>query len=404
MTKTKSKKYYGGKDSLPYREILQCVGLLISIVFLGITLNGYSKDESVKLENIYSSSFMLIIPLIAIFIFAGSFLNDEYNRNILLGVIIFSGIALFLNYLSSYIKTPVGSTYMIFFRIMINILTLLILLIGLAIFYKMFSNNLLRVGGVSKFVILLIFYIPCLISDMVQFVKEQLHITPNIVHVLLIFETVLVVAYFVLPRYFRKPSINGGIELHRGKLFLDRQTVLTLADPTLINILDLETNDVNMNDRSRKGYSLSMWLYINPPEMSDNTFPIFCYGNPYKSGKPLITYGYDKEVNTFLLTIVFSNSSGINESIKIVIPHQKWNNLVFNYNGSNSDLFLNGILERSVNLSNSMPEFSVSDLIKVGSDDKGLNGVISDVVYFKQPLSALEILGSYRLGINTINL
>jgi hypothetical protein len=257
----------------------------------------------------------------------------------------------------------------------------------------MFANNLMKVGGSSRFIILLIFYIPCLVSDVILYIKDQLHITPNITYTLLILELVLIIAYFVLPRYYGMPLMNGGIELHKGKMFLDTKQILTLADYTSI----ISNTDINVNEPSRKRYSISLWLYVNAPEMSNTIFPIICYGNAETSGKPLMTYGYDKEMNTFVLNVSFSNSTS--SSVKIVVPNQKWNNLVFNYTGPISDLFVNGTLEKSFNMSNNMPVFSVSDAITVGSNTKGINGAISNVFYYTQPLSALQILGFYRLGI-----
>ena len=344
----------------------------------------------------------------AAFIFAmnkGSFLSDSYNKTLMMGVICSAVIIMIIFYLYTYLT----STSLLMFEYLIRILVFFIVLLGLAIFYKMFANNLIKVGGKSKFIILLIFYIPCLFSDAIQFIKDQLHVTPNITYILLILEIILIVAYFVLPRFFSLPLINGGIELQKGKIFLDTQKILIVADAKLINILapsssNLLGKDINENDPSRKEFSLSMWLYINAPEMSDISFPIICYGNSDISGKPLMTYVYDQELNTFVLNITFSNSKDKIKSIKIVVPNQKWNNLVFNYQGTNADLFINGILERSVNLSNNMPTFSVSDTITVGSNTNGINGAISDIVYFTQPLSALQILGSYHLGINTIAL
>lgn len=395
----KYKKYSGGMTQS--KDYVRIAVLIFSVIILGVILNTYSKDESSSTSNIYIYAFSLILPLIIAFYFAmQTYLKiDRFVIGIIMVFIIISSlIYFFYNFLNS--------ASQLLLKCIINVLGLLIILLALAILYKMFANNLIKAGGNSKLIILLIFYLPCMLSDMIQFIKDQLHVTPNITYILLILELLTVLAYLFLPRYFGSPSINGGIELQKGKIFLDTLKILTLADVTMINTLD---DDINVNDTSRREYSLSMWIYLNTPEMNDIAFPIICYGDSDIRGKPLITYGYDKKLNSFVLTITFSDSNNLdppipNPSVKINIPNQKWNNLVFNYKGSNSDLFLNGILEKSINLSNNMPIFSVSDIIKVGSNTNGINGVISDIVYYMQPLSALEILGSYRLGINTINL
>jgi hypothetical protein len=411
----KNKIYRGGLlqnavQNIDKKNVIKGATLFFSVIILGVGLGYMSKDANSLTSDTYLYTFATIIPLIGVFIFAlgkGSFLSDEYSKYMLMGVI---GCAIFMG-LFYYLSTYLTSTSLVLINFVSNILIFLMIMLGLAIFFKMFANNLMKSGGKSKFIILLIFYIPCLLSDAIQFVKDQLHVTPNIVYILLIFELVLILSYFVLTRYFSFHLLNGGIELHSGKIFLDTQKIITLADSTNVNFnttsTDLSTLDINANDLSRKEYSLSIWLHLNAPEMSDIVFPIICYGNNDTTGKPIITYGYDDEFKNFVLTIGMSNtlsSSGSSSTIKIAVPHQKWNNLVFNYKGFNSDLFVNGILERSVNLTENIPTFSVSDTITVGSNKSGMNGAIANILYYKQPLSALEILGSYRLGINTINL
>ena len=118
----------------------------------------------------------------------------------------------------------------------------------------------------------------------------------------------------------------------------------------------------------------------------------------------MITYGYDKEQKQYLYYVYFSNRTDDDYTmVKMVLPNQRWNNIVFNYNGSNADLFVNGILERSINLSDNMPIYEISDNITVGSDLSGVNGAIININYYSKSLGAFEILGMYRLGINTID-
>ena len=68
------------------------------------------------------------------------------------------------------------------------------------------------------------------------------------------------------------------------------------------------------------------------------------------------------------------------------------------------DLFINGVLERSMDLKDDMPSFDISDSFIIGSDKKGIYGVISNIVYYNRTLTSFEILGLYRLGITMIDL
>lgn len=85
---------------------------------------------------------------------------------------------------------------------------------------------------------------------------------------------------------------------------------------------------------------------------------------------------------------------------EIEIPHQKWNQIVMNYNRNIVDIFINGNLERSFKMNeNIMPEYSALDSITVG-DDNGIEGAVCNVVYYHHPLSAQDVANSYNLFMN----
>jgi hypothetical protein len=85
---------------------------------------------------------------------------------------------------------------------------------------------------------------------------------------------------------------------------------------------------------------------------------------------------------------------------EIEIPHQKWNQIVMNYNRNVVDIFVNGNLERSFKMNESvMPEYSGLDSITVG-DDIGVDGAVCNVVYHHHPLNAQDVANSYNLFMN----
>ena len=85
---------------------------------------------------------------------------------------------------------------------------------------------------------------------------------------------------------------------------------------------------------------------------------------------------------------------------EIEIPHQKWNQIVMNYNRNVVDIFINGNLERSFKMNDSvMPEYSVLDSMTVG-DDNGVEGAVCNVVYHHHPLNAQDVANSYNLFMN----
>jgi hypothetical protein len=72
---------------------------------------------------------------------------------------------------------------------------------------------------------------------------------------------------------------------------------------------------------------------------------------------------------------------------------QKWNNIILNYNGGVLDIFINGELVRS-NI-DVVPYYTLDNLT-IGQDT-GIQGGICNVVYFKKPLTVVNIYYLYNL-------
>jgi hypothetical protein len=150
-------------------------------------------------------------------------------------------------------------------------------------------------------------------------------------------------------------------------------------------------------------FSISMWVYLN---VQTNSFMrddgssyevnIFSYGN----GKPKINYTNNIVDNTVRDVYLFYFTDSANSSnYKKTLPGQKWNNIVFNYNGNIVDLFINGILETSFtfdNINDIMPTFSTNDSITTGVNN-GLNGAICNITYKSGNLENHQIVSNYNL-------
>lgn len=119
----------------------------------------------------------------------------------------------------------------------------------------------------------------------------------------------------------------------------------------------------------------------------------------FAEGAPKVTYEYAKNENdeNDKLNIYFTNHEEYyNESITLPIKKQKWNNLVFNYNSQYADVFLNGKLERTLNLANKPPQFDNSQFLVIGAN-KGLDGAVSNITYYPYPLTKTEVVALYNI-------
>jgi hypothetical protein len=279
------------------------------------------------------------------------------------------------------------------------ILIPLIVLVGFAIFYKMIMEYINSLTGVSGFVSELIFFIPCLLIEFVEYIKYQFNITPNSVYILFVIEILLILLYIYLPKIVSNAITANSSVLLNNPTFLSKEMLISTSKIGLLenkNSLDQITNTQNY----RTNYSISFWTMINTHSNSNisyvNKNNIFKYGHidsvNNRNYKPYVSYVIDKTGDNYIFQ--FSNTD---DSIyKISLPTQKWHNFVFNYNNSRVDLFINGKLERTYEFSDNLPVYSSADEIIVGNEN-GLDGAICNVQYFNVPLTNTDIANLYNL-------
>jgi hypothetical protein len=122
--------------------------------------------------------------------------------------------------------------------------------------------------------------------------------------------------------------------------------------------------------------------------------PIFDYGN----GKPKITYmnnlknSDEKDILVFYFTNIDSN----NHKFEYQISKQNWHQIVFNYSSDYVNLFIDGNLVNTHYFEKDMPSYFPTDEIKIGSTN-GLDGAISNIIYYKNIQSKSQISNSYNL-------
>jgi hypothetical protein len=306
-------------------------------------------------------------------------------------------VVLFTAIIYFYGSMNLSNSSIYYFSFFINIIILLIVLFGLAIFFYIFGNYLKSLNNITGFIVYVIFYIPCLIIDFFNYLLKELRMTSKLIYVLFIIEIILILLYVysnVVTNYLTK-NTSTNIVLLNDSNFLNTQT-------TISNSYQLRmTNNISDNDsiKYRKNYAVSMWVYLNnqPPNnisYSEET-EIFNYGN----GKPKITYFNDASSDSKKDKYIFyftDSTNNANNNYTMTLPNQKWNNIVFNYNSDKVDLFINGILERTYVFNDNMPNYLPSDIITIGSKN-GLDGAICNINYYTEPLTKTKIAIAYSI-------
>jgi hypothetical protein len=153
----------------------------------------------------------------------------------------------------------------------------------------------------------------------------ELKLTPRPVLVLLFFEIMVILAYFLLPYMFNQYVNSNGVTILNDAVKLNNETMV-ISGYDLFNtvfskeILDYESGKQTQikfsNSQPLMNYSISMWVFVNPQNESfseaytkNRETPIFRYGNG-NNMKPMISYYNNSDNNKNAYRFYFSKIGG----------------------------------------------------------------------------------------------
>jgi len=359
-----------------------------------------------NIENSKYYVYVLLI-LIVIFLIVGFSVYSNKSKSQNSTIYIFFGALLIftlLYYAYDYFTTMELSNSKTY--IFISQMFLVVgILVGMSLFFNVFSEKIRRISGMWGFIINFIFYIPCIFSDIIGYIKTQLKLTPSISYLLLYIETLIIVVYFLLPIIYKDLIAKKEYIVMREPQFLNsRSTIASGKELPKANQKNQTGGEFGLekkiDEESRKNYSLSMWLYLNTQDTTTKVKRIFDY-----SGEPKIEY-VDMENGEHVKKCKFTlfENAKLHDT-EIVEPaiyyrsleEQKWNHIVFNYNNNKCDLFVNGVFEHSVTAIH-IKNKSDNDTIEIG--DENLKGAICNISYIADVLTDGEIATNYNILFN----
>jgi len=382
----------GLRESSFYDTIKGCLksnAIFITIaVYLIIVLFFYTNDPDKLFEQQYLYSAIIVVPLLAVAVYyiklnvpqvSGVSMTEFMKYGA--GLLAIVGVVYLVNNISlpdKIVKLFTGS---------FTIITVLIIIVALAIVYKVLFNYFYKIDGMNGFIVNMIFYIPCMVLNGLEYLSNDFKQTPFTVYVLLMIEILLLLAYFYLPKITQ--LVTNSVNVKDGKPII--------TEPMLIKRRENVSSYISMTDHDPKTsnivnnkFAISMWVYVVPvpptvyPYNGDAT--IFEFGNYHPR---LIYNGSTNKFKSFM------NQS---DSTEFSMPLQAWNHVVYNYTKSSIDLFVNGeLVATKTGRSNLNEGLRVDDILSIGQEN-GLSGGICNVVYFKTPLFKYEIENMYNLN------
>lgn len=377
------------------------------------------------LESRWFSPVVISVFVVCVISYVGMQMQNPTNQfvipkwvTIYVGIIIGITLSMTLyNYFTGGSGITVGTTT--FTNLMSNVpvfkqvLLVLILIVGMAIFKESFVDNLKKMEGWPGFFANLIFALPCLITDLIRVIMNEYNSTHRIVWVLILLECVLMLAYYTVPQAINwvKRRTESGIPIYRDMVYMSSETSI----PNTVHSFQTRGIDMPMSDMSRHQlYAISMWIYVSPVDIgNDNTdlYSMFRFGNMgnIENGVPSIHYAgsqapYDgiQHRGDFWRFHLTNNNNGNKKGILIAVPSQRWNSVVFNYVNNGADIFINGeLVHHETFTHDTFPEYSTSidgesktnntSHFILGNSSGSSLGAIQDVIYYPNPLSAWSI-------------
>ncbi len=419
------KTYFPGRNSIvSLFFFILCFSLSLLLGYL-LTNNGTTFDNSCIFVTVFLAICMYLYfkpgQAISAFYFM---LNNP--RTILLLIALICIIVYAIYFYSTYYTTD-GDVFATTNYLLDILLLTIIIVLGLTLIYIKYRDNNNLTTGHSGILFQILFFIPCLITDFIEWIKGELKITPSTVYIVLFIEIILILLFFYFSSIMQWITNHDPmIRVMPDPVFLNSETNVMAAEK--FNGLIVDTVSGNKNPKTT--YSLGFWLYLNDNNGSDQLqLPVFSYGrgklldassvnnqNPYGNYNvhPAIVFlpnkqeknvlgGDLKNVNIGHLGIYFSN---VDTPVILDVPMQRWNYIVLNTTHGMVDVFLNGEIVYTHHMNGSpqqpLPIYNVSDYITVGGNN--MQGSIKDITYCDYTLSSTSIVSIYNMNMFTSKL
>lgn len=367
--------------------------IIISVVtFLFFKFNNNIQKFSIS--NYLYLLFVIIIPFILFYLFSNT--NDNGSSTpIQFKSMLFSGIFIMLIIVGcSYLYSKVTIQNIVMATYVLAITLGIIILLSLSILFTIISTHLRSYTGWTGIFIRLLFYIPCLLIDFTEYMKQQFKITTNTTYILFITELVFIIFYLYFPKLANKVlSGTNGKPILSDSRFLTNEYRMSASELMIKD--NKKQNGTETKKTYREDFAISIWTYIDPQPDNYSAYSGESNVFTFADNTPRITY-YNKpdDINNRNKLVFYYKD----DKFTIANEPQKWTNILLNYSSNSLDIFINGELKRTFTITEPNNYDTLNEII-IGSSN-GLDGAICNISFFNKNLSKFEINNNYKLLMN----
>jgi hypothetical protein len=287
--------------------------------------------------------------------------------------------------------------------------------------------------NVLKLIANALFYLPCLLIDGVEMLKEQYNMPMRPWLILLALQAVFILAGHFLPALVTRAINHTGIQILSAPVSMATETQVANHTIQFVNrkgVVEDITSSVPLQplvtpapttqpasvtpvevQLANYRYGVSAWFYIDPQppnmnaEYANQSINVFNFGGDLG---PSVTYAPSTNaLNVSIAGVKMTSETTIPPITDI--PLQRWNNLVINSDKGAIDIFMNG---RLIYTGTHVPEITKSTQIiqtvvigqgqEQGKDATGIQGEICNMVLNREPFTKAEIAWFYSTN-RTLN-
>ena len=283
------------------------------------------------------------------------------------------------------------------FQYMLWILLGLSVICLVAFTFRTTLRVLIHLPGWLGFTFRFLFFLPCLLVDLVSFVARDLQRSSRYVWLLLFLEVFFLVAYFALSAVAKRNHADDVV--FTGPTTLGKKTVVLGPDRAYLYQTDATQIDVS-NATIQRNYSISCWVQLNNVQGSLGARrSILFYGDDdvnINKGIPRLSLYVDAKDGD-KTKLIYDGNTGKAIDLDSLLTKQVWHHLAVTYDQQQVLVYVDGNLEEVRDLQ-SVLTYDIQDKIVVGDAAKpALSGAICHVVYHRVALSRDDVVQRYLL-------